>query len=370
MKSLCLVSKEISAVSTPHLYRNLILPYHQEDPEWLSRSVESLARNKSLKYVRTITIGPYNFAEHGFCKAFNKFLPSLQNNSLTRFEYSSLGRLTHAQLKFLWQHQKNLRNMQFDFNLYSPTRPDILNEDAPTLRSLGLISELDIRLSSVFKEIAARRLLEILDLSRLQKLKIRASPDTSGAKRATFSDTFFTDHSLLTLTHLTLCLIDFDAQEQLQLGNYSSLTHLSVQWCKNLSIIFARYERPILKSLCFFGNCSVDPLEDDLVHMLHRFQGLETLALRVEQIICSATAECLRAAIGKHKDTLKYLLINKVNNRAQDSADVLMDSEFFEMIQKCKHISQLGLSMDVENVVENYKVITLEFKSWEEPSLN
>lgn len=314
--------------------------------------------------MRTITIGAYSFVEHGFCKAFDEFLANLQPNSLTRFEYSNLGCLTHEQLKLLWRHQQNLKNVKFDFNLYSPAIPDILNDDAGILRSLGPISELDIRLSTVCKETSARRLLGILNLSRLQRLKIRASPDTSGSKRATFSDTFFADHSR-NLTHLTLCLVDFDTEGQLELGSYLSLTYLSLQRCKNLGVVFATYEKPVLKSFHFYGNCTVDLLEDDMVHMLHRFRGLESLALRIEQNVYSTTAKCLRGAIEKHRDTLKFLLINKVHKRSLDPVDVLIDPKFFEMIMRCRHLSQLGLSMDVDRMVEKYKVATWVFKSYQ-----
>ena len=334
-----------------------------KDPEWFLRIIRSLARNKNLKYVRTIAIDPPFSTSHGFRTAFTEFLHNLQNNALTRFKYDNLGPLTHAHLKYLWQHQKNLRNIQIDFKLYSTREPNILDEDAPILQSLSLLSELDINLSWSSKN-TARRLLKMLNLSRLQKLMISKSLENGWPRCVTISGTFLTDHSLSTLTHLTLHLIDFDAQEPLQLGSFSSLTHLSVWLCENMSI-FASYEKPILKSLCFLGNCSEDSLEDELVYMLHRFQGLETLALHIRQTIRSKTAEYLRAAIAKHSDTLKHLLIevDEIYPRSSDSVEDLMDSELFETIKMCKHISQLRLSMDVRDVVENcvvekYKVNT------------
>ncbi|MCJ1427684.1 hypothetical protein MMC29_005589, partial [Sticta canariensis] len=362
LKALCLVSKEISAISTPRLYRDINLRYGTEYPDRLSLCLTRLSHSRSLGHVQTIKIGYLgepNQGNQGYCSALSHLLPKLRDNSLIRFEFDELTRPTHKQLRFLWQHQKRLHNLQLDFKTYPPTVSD---HEHPThlLRSLRLISELDLDFESATVDSEVLPLLKTLDLSHLQKLRLASLPKTSSgpSEPLKLRKILFSDYFPATLTHLTLCFVSF-IDNNLQLNDYPSLTHLALRWCNRSLDLFAGYSRPTLMSLSLVEHSHLAGLSD----MLHRFRGLESLAICISRPIeDSKTVDFLVDAIDRHKDTLKYLLFHHDWRKAARKS-LLFDTELFNVIMTCRNLSQLGISIYKTNMVDICKGLLEELPS-------
>lgn len=332
-----------------------------EEPHRLPLCLLRLSHSRSLGHVRTIKIGYLKELDprtQGYCHALSRLLPKLRDNSLIRFEFDELTRPTNEQLKFLWQHQKRLHNLQLDFKTFSPTVSD--HED-PTnlLQSLRFISELDLDLESATVDSVFRPLLKILDLSHLQKLRLAGVPETSSGSREPLklSELLFSDYFSVTLTHLTLHFVSF-IDNNLQLDNYKSLTHLVLRWCNRSQNLFAAYSRPTLKSLSLVENIRLAGLGD----MLNRCRGLESLTICIiRPIDDSKMLHFLVGVIDRNKNTLKHLLFHH-DWRKSARNTVLFQMALFDVIKECKNLSQLGISVYKTSIVDVCKVSTFHFE--------
>ena len=126
------------------LYRNIFLPYDEKDKDWTK--VELLAKSRGVTdgHVKSIDIGFCDYIEQRPCKALRPLIRNLPKDTLRGFHYGPLARPEHEDLQHLWQNQRLLTNLLFDFSLMSPSISDIVSKDMEILSSLKSVFELNI----------------------------------------------------------------------------------------------------------------------------------------------------------------------------------------------------------------------------------
>lgn len=313
LKALCLVSKHISAIPVSCLYRNIVLPYNDEDTLWTR--LKTLAGSKSIQYVRTFEIGYSSFSEFVLCKSLDEFIPKLPANALTRFRYNPFAQPTHQGMQHLWKHQTNLTNLQLDFSLMAPSMTDLIKEDAATLRSLRSVSELELYFgfgpSTGMEDIS--ELMASMELSKLKRVFLLA-PAHWGLKNG--KDTMIrTIKTALptSLTSISLNYIDLSALNDFLLDEYRSLKHLELYACANPCSVLNRFRRPSLTSLTVqLCEWQVDLENITQVHdLLLRFRSLKRLVFSCsievsDQVIIDGFAD----SIANHCEDLQNLIIH------------------------------------------------------------
>ena len=204
------MSRQTSQLVTPVLYRDIVLPYDEKDKEWTK--VELLAKSKGVAdgHVRSIDIGFCDYIDQRSCKALRHLVRNLPKDTLRRFHYGPLARPEHEDLQHLWQNQKHLTNLLFDFSLMSPSISDIVSEDMGLLSSLASVCELNLNFGNEAPEPRyANELCTITSsMPNLGKIILRLvntwlkTPITS-----------FSIHFPLTLTQLSLWYVRFNPDE-------------------------------------------------------------------------------------------------------------------------------------------------------------
>ena len=84
---------------------------------------------------------------------------------------------------------------------------------------------------------------------------------------------------------------------------------------------------------------------DELSHMLHRFRGLESLALKCNEIMTAETSANLAAGIILHKDTLNRLALNTyTEGRNKNALEIAINLLGFVLaVKQCKNLTQLQM---------------------------
>lgn len=148
LKSLCLVSNKISAVSTRRLYVDLVIPNDVENTRGIHSTVEALSSSKGIQYVRTLHVRESSLET---TRALDSLLRALGEDSLIRFSYfvSQATRFpTSRQGKQICLHQKKICNLHP--GNFLNTLPDLPGPISS--RFLHSITELSFPLSRAANE--------------------------------------------------------------------------------------------------------------------------------------------------------------------------------------------------------------------------
>lgn len=258
----------------------------------------------------------------------------------------------------LYMHLRSLRNIRLDrdfFFCYNSFGDEML-------QAFDSITEICVEVSNL-EEMSCEP-LDSMDLSSLRKLEVRIESDNLPKESETFRDDvielnpFFKDHisRFHTLTHLTFWRIFFSTRGSLDLFSLPSLTHLALMYCERVDLSFSAFNPPPLTSLHYFNKIfhnlkelshnrwSIPTGPDSnlsyLAKILRRFRGLETLAVRTGEL---SDCEDFADAILRHKETLKFLMIN--DSHEFDSCQS-RHFIFVDVAHRCKKLSQLGLSLN------------------------
>lgn len=334
-------------MATPCLYRDLDIPYDEDDPRWLR--LKSLASSKGLQYAQSLKFGSCNFTKLGFCHELDGLVPKLRQDSLRRFEFGRVGQPTHETMKYLWNTQRCLRNLQLNFDLLSPSIDDILGEDAPLLKLLQSVDELDVNFAATVNADSAHKLLTSLVLGKLRNIKITVYP-SDDPREAPLGGGFFIQHFPATLTHITLNYIVLPAPECLQLDSYPGLVYLNLHDCQNTGPVLDAFRSPVLRELSYCHG-SRDPPPGELISMLGRFHSLVKLVLDVDWRIGFHNYDVLTTRILVHKRTLKSLLLWGIGLRHRETLRL-----FLEMVPMCTQLRQLALEFETATVLDECKV--------------
>ncbi|KAL8869497.1 MAG: hypothetical protein Q9174_004227 [Haloplaca sp. 1 TL-2023] len=354
LKALCLVSKKVSAVATEILYRHLVLPYDENDRHW--KRLARLSESRGLQYVRTIDTGFSEVFQHGFCKPVGQVITKLPPNSLTRFHFGSLGRPLPEDLRHLWHTQKNLTNFQLDFSLNAPTVDEIVYEEAATIHSLQMVSELEINFGSDATTTPEMydRLGSLLHFSKLRKVTV-LHPALDNEAKPAFMDPVL--HHLLpyTLTHLSFSYISLSPEVELQLDSCRTLRHLELRECAALEGILRSYCLPTITSF------TVQTTQEDgdsppgymaaVVSFLQRCRSLRRLIADIH--LDHFHTGSVKAAIENNSESLEALFINV--RKWDDGKPMCIGVECI-----CSKLSQLVLYAGEQPCPEKCEVSSLK----------
>lgn len=379
LKSLCLVSKTISAVSTRRLYGDLVIPNDVNNKRGIHSTVEALSKSQGIQYVRTVHIGECSLQT---ARAINRLLLALCEDSILGFSYlaSQRNRFPSAsQIKFICTHQRNIRNLHPGaFYNAIPGLPDQIAG-----RFLSSITDLSFALTSSADGKNFPSMIpcigsidspcwpmEMMKSSNLRKLELSFKWKESRPRLASI----FSVHSLPKLTHLRFneCLFE---NHEVDLALLPNLAHLVLEDCYNIASGLVIAYGTTLKSLELSTtnrDTQIDAnsrvfdqgVSQDFAHILTSFQGLETIIIIAKLSEMSAEV-CLdlAEAIQMQSETLRVLIFQygwAYLSEISTAHDSLMDS-----IKTCHHLSQLCLDVDP---VFNFRETDELIKSL--PSLN
>lgn len=350
LKSLCLVCRTVSEVATSLLYKDLVLQYRPKHPEW--SKCRDLLFSKGLRYTRTVSIGNLDFDQKEPCRFLDDLLPRLPKNAITEFRFGSHGRPTGKQLRYLWQTQKNLRNLQLDFNVFDPSPKDLVERDHGVLQALERIEKINLDLADTVDPEMLDKLLRSMNLKNLRQVEFRLlqfrhingeeSPDQDGMDAAW--GRVFRCHIPAALTNLILTYVRIPDARYLEFDRFPYMKSLELRACQNTAPVLNWFQKPTLRSLRF---CQRFDEEHGLKHFwrfLSRFDTLEELIFQYQDRWGDPTTENqIYDAISKHSKTLKSLLLSRRPMRPR-TGDEPCDV-FQRVAEKCHNLHQLGLEM-------------------------
>ena len=329
LHSLCLVSKQISTVSTTHLYRNFYFPFMT--PDAAERLCITLANSSGLlPLVKTFRLGMcLRFCSERLESAFLRLLSAFPDDCLCKFQLDG-HTLRPAHQDFLWCHQQKIHGLELVIVSEEIWQRRRINKNS--LPDSGMIHELEK--------------LEKLGLAK------RLGPEPNslrihGSASSKHWESGIISHRRLPLTNMKELSLDDVIVKGLSLDSLPHLTHLAFRDCSAAGKCLSAFRVPRLKALFFF----YDPYERNVLlnlsNFLLSFQGLETLSVRDIWKYRPSAAEqlgtlLLGTAIGAHKETLGFLSVhfNHQVYRNPRHFDPIVDAA-----TECLKLTQLGLSL-------------------------
>lgn len=341
------MSKEVSQLATPLLYRNLLLPFHARDPNWTR--IEQLATSGGLLdgHVKSIDIGSCDYTAQRFCKKLYNIINNLPEDSLRRFDFGPLARPTYEDLRRLFRSQQRLTNLKLDFSLNSPSISEIISDHQlmSDFKALESLSEVYIDFGADRPEPQARDFVSTLTglSSNLRKVVLKSFPALSKLPDASplLPQALLSKSFPTTLTHISLWYYTLEAAEDLILNHYPALTDLELIECGGVETLLDNYLNPTLKGFVYRHECT-EQGEDrtaskSIIEFIKRLKAPKRLTVDCEP--CFVGQETgLASAITAHADDLEYLLLTcHIDN--DDLEDIL---SLPEAVRKCIKLKQLG----------------------------
>ena len=349
----------MSALATPILYRNITLPYNDDDDTEWSR-ITALANSERLSegHVRSINIGAANFTKQAICSNLGLLIRKLPKDTLQRFHHSPLVRLSHGDLKILWKNQKQLKNLVFDLSLNSPSTSDIISEDMGMFVSLKLVCELEIDfavlsysdVSNTFSNTNSQHWVffsfMMSALPNLRSIVLKFIPYSMDEGRLSRCLS-------RSLTHISLWYTDFEDinAEYLPLDQFPALTFLELRECDLPSVVLKAFAAPALKSFAYHHHCREQGADEEtlnaVIDFLNRSRPLQRLI--IDCAGCLETAESkLASSITAHASSLEFLLVT-----CENVFDTMQaENSLPEAIGRCRALKQLGLSFTQNGLLE------------------
>lgn len=343
LNSLCQVSRALCAISTPVLYRDLELEFksseEQNDSVWVRR-IAGPALNSThggLQFVRFLRA---NFPDR-WPLLLGTLLGSLPDDSLLEFEHRARFTLQSSQyIARMWKRQNNLRSITFT--------PDLLDFVEKHKAQVEMPKRL---IKLIFIDVHTRRLdllLRSFSFPCLRKISLEQHEQNFGMDDHITLDALVSNHFGL-ITHLKLRRVGRGCLIGLDFNKLPRLTHLTLIDCCHMHITpsIASWRKLALTDLhVIISDFRPDfTLMDELSHMLHRFGGLESLALKCNEIMTEETSANLAAGIILHKDTLHRLALNTYTEGPNKTVpeNALNSPRFVLAIKQCKNLTQLQM---------------------------
>lgn len=256
-------------------------------------------------------------------------------------------------MKHLWSNQRSLRNLQFNFEILSPSVEEILQEDIPTLELLANVDELDVNFVNAD---SAHQLLSFLPLGKLRKVRITVTPVRFLPSGVEYK--FLSQHFPISLTHITLDSVSLPPPEELQFDLYPCLTYLDLHNCRNTGPIMEAFRKPLLREF-YYHLFSLDAPMEELSFLLQRFSTLEKLVL---DIAWQRSSDCDLLALGilTHGENLRSFLLWGPGFRSKDRSLRILTTA-----ARCRRLRQLGLEFDSDTIVKYCKACLLDPKLFE-----
>lgn len=399
LSALCLVSRRLSVVATPHLYRNLELQrFNSANGNWAG--VTDFLSSSGISNIRTLKLGIGVDLGYDLCRPLNGLISLITPNSLYRFEYDSLHLPSCQELVCLWKTQKCLTNLQLDFTL-SPknnvlktrigtagvtaarniTTPSSVNhalrfdatrsqaaaveqflrpeyalydgrslwvaveENSHYLRALADVRELQVSFSFGLHSVCeVERMLRMLLNNRLEKIIYSAG----------FVPSFRTLLQPQALRQLAFHYTNFESTPGPS-ETFPSLTHLELVECSFIGQLLKWLGLSNLVSLTYQHHHRGAQYPDDdhvrpLLSRIRFFSGLKHFILDCRTCIHNYPST-LVAAIKAHKSSLESLLINSGECPSWTEPSLMC------AISECKHLKQLSIPLESRTLFRDYRAL-------------
>lgn len=382
LKSLCLICKELSAITTPALYFQVDLTprektqsenLHNLDPipqEQIRRIKALMSNKKNLQHIRVLITSE---CDTKVTNLLNKLLKNLIEDQLLELHYGNKGLLSRnaivhrtenlfpsaEQMELIWSRQKKLQTI---YSQHLSTLSRALNANRleanvvlSPLKEMILIEEqLDPRLIDLVK-----RSLQNGYIPALRKLKLAQWRSDGGLQ--TLHD-LFAARAFVTLTEIYLRDITF--RTTLEVANCPMLKALTIYNCRILSDVAATFSIPNgvqLKSLHYVANDDIAQYKL-LAPIMQQIKGLESLVLELmspetedesfsEEEINQFRSE-LAYALEMHQQSLTELVV--LEEQPFETSLVFGGEELFQAIQGCGKLFRLAVALGVVDPVPRY----------------
>lgn len=382
LKSLCLICKELSAITIPVLYFQVDLTprektqtehLHDLDPipqEQIRRIKALLSNKKNLEYIRVLITSE---CDTKVTNLLNKLLKNLNENQLLELHYGNKGLLSRnalvhrtenlfpsaEQMELLWIRQ---RKLQTCYSQHVSTLSRALNTKRlqanvvfSPLKDLILIEEqLDPRLIDLIK-----RSFQKGYIPALRKLKLAQWRSDGGLQ--TLHD-LFAARGFVNLTEIYVRDITF--RTKFEVANCPMLKALTIYNCRILSDVTATLSIPKgvqLKSLHYVANDDIAQYTL-LAPIMQQIKGLESLVLELmspetedesfsEEEINQFRSE-LASALEMHQQSLTELVV--LEEQPFETSLVFGGEKLFQAIRGCGKLFRLAVALGVEDPVPRY----------------
>lgn len=268
-------------------------------------------------------------------------LSSLPDDSLIQFEHTAILSVESSQsIARMWKHQNNLCNITFT--------PELLNFVEKHKTQIQMPKHLSKLVFIGAHTWQIDRLLRSFRFPCLRNISLEQYGQYFGTDDRTRLDALISNHLGL-VTHLKLHRISKASLVGLDLNKLPRLTHLTLIDCYNMHIApsIAAWKQPALTDLhIIISNFRpIFRLLDEVSHMLHRFRGLESLALKCNEIMTAETSANLAAGIVLHKDTLDRLALNTYSEERNKKfpENAFNSLHFVLAVKECKNLTQLQM---------------------------
>ncbi|KAG6995682.1 hypothetical protein G7Y79_00043g079660 [Physcia stellaris] len=357
LRSLCLVSKQVSRSATPLLYRNIFLPFDARDPGWTR--LERLADSDGVfdGHVKSVNLGSCDYTAQKFCKTLQNFIENLPDDTLRRFDFSPLARPTHEDIRRLFRSQQRLTNLKLDFSLNSPSISEIVSDHElmSDFYALESLSEVYIDFGTDGPEPQARDFVYRLTKrsSTLRKVILKALPELSKLPDASIllPQSLLSSSFPSTLTHISLWYYTCETTEDLNLNQYPALTDMELIECGGVKKLLDNYLNPTLMGFVYRHECAEQGKDrvtaKAIIEFIKRMKTPKRLTIDCE--FCFSGQEThLASTIAAHADKLEYLLLTCHN----DNYGLKDEVSFTEAASRCTRLKQLGISLGFGDVME------------------
>ena len=302
-------------------------------------------------HVRSIEIGSCNYRHQGFCKLLLGLVQKLPRDTLREFIYSSLARPDHQTLNILWENQRQLTNLIFDFTLESPSALDIVRQNGGGLSLLASVSKLDINfglLPTQSRNSTNRDFLRLTTrvLSGLRRILLKFPPRDGETLPGTPQPSQPLLSSCLSraLTHISIWYTHFSSAAQLPLNDFPALEQLELIQNGNITGVLDAFSQPKLKNFIYRHDCLDEGDDQDsakaIIQFLQRSENLKHLSIDCETCFTEFKTEAA-LSIAKHASSLEYLLINCY----PDSLENEIENSFLKVASICKRLRQLSVCL-------------------------
>lgn len=379
LKSLCLVSKEVSALVIPALYQQVDLTprerkleeqYNNPDGlqlEQIARVESLLSNKKNLLFIRILITTECGMMMKSL---LNELIQNLRDDRLLELHYGDrsvtskiiLPRIETPenhfpdpeQMALIWTRQRKLQTLHSThlFMLLEMVKTNKLEARAilRPVKEVILISEhLGIDMSDLVKW-----LIQNVEVSSLQKLKLVGCVLCLEEHFQRF-DELFAGNPFINLTALFIKRVSFCTT--LQLANFPSLKSLSILYCRPFpdDIVMLSIPHPLKIKFLHFAtfNRTLDQIKP-IASIIRKIQGLETLLLDMDCL--QSRQECyfspeiidmfrteLAFALEIHQATLIELVVREEVN--WDNRVVFAGKNLLRVIQGCGKLQRLALPL-------------------------
>lgn len=346
----------MSSIATQFLYRDLVLdfPIFSAGGEHVVKAFDSILTSDGLRFVKKLKVGPIRGKIITF---FDGLISRLQDHSLTNFEWDANEPPPHTQLRYIWEHQRNIQSIDLTKMM------DAVQAVQPCEGLRFPQKYVHLSLTLPLEEDFSTK----LDLAYMTALTV--TWNAGGRLPSCISA------NITHITNLQLYDIWFPA-EDLELDHFTSLVSLRLYRCAGSGSILSNFKNPKLKQFHIefdWSNFKEEMLDEHYewiededfeaqFSFIRSFQGLETLMIDVPDRghPPSILKSLVDSIAGDHNHTLTHLALldscKPTDGRYYKYDTTESRSSVYDAVIACPHLVQLELPTEWKTKETDFKV--------------